>query len=67
MTAAPVDITPSPETYAFPLSFAQARLWFLDQLVPGTPRYNLTSVTRLAMPVDAGAAAAGGESGGGAS
>lgn len=34
------------------LSFAQQRLWFLDQLVPGNPFYNLASAHRLSGPLD---------------
>src|SRR6218665_3270663 len=38
-----------------PLSFAQRRLWFLEQLEPGTSLYNLPSALRLEGPLDIGA------------
>jgi amino acid adenylation domain-containing protein len=38
-----------------PLSFAQEPLWFLDQLVPDNPFFNMPSAYRLAGPLDVGA------------
>src|SRR6185503_18598942 len=35
-----------------PMSFAQQRLWFLDQLDPGTSAYNLFTGYRLSGPLD---------------
>ncbi|MBL1100575.1 non-ribosomal peptide synthetase [Streptomyces coffeae] len=34
-----------------PLSFAQRRLWFIDQMVPGTPAYNVPVSLRLRGPL----------------
>src|SRR5436309_729912 len=35
------------EQKLIPLSFAQQRLWLMDQLMPGTPAYNVPSALRL--------------------
>jgi amino acid adenylation domain-containing protein len=43
------------ESYIFPASFAQRRLWFLSQLVPDSPFYNIDTVIPIPMPLDHGA------------
>src|SRR5262249_53236900 len=37
---------------SLPLSFAQQRLWFLDQLVPNNPFYNIPGAIRMEGPLD---------------
>ncbi|HEY9874102.1 MAG TPA: amino acid adenylation domain-containing protein, partial [Candidatus Obscuribacterales bacterium] len=43
----------SRESNSFPLSFAQQRLWFFDQLDPGNPTYNVCSIGRVAGKLNA--------------
>ncbi len=38
-----------------PLSFAQQRLWFMDQLIPGTAFYNIPVAVRIDGPLDVSA------------
>ncbi len=49
VAAPPLERTP--RTGRLPLSFAQERLWFLEQLEPGTAFYNIPSVTRFRGPL----------------
>ena len=41
-----------PRDQELPLSFAQERLWFLDQLMPGHAFYNLSAAARITGPMD---------------
>ena len=46
-------IVPVGRDRELPLSFAQQRLWFIDQLRPGESNYNLAMPLRIAGPLDA--------------
>ena len=42
----------SEEVFVFPASFAQQRLWFFDQFIPGNAIYNVPTVIRLTGSLD---------------
>ncbi|HLJ26305.1 MAG TPA: condensation domain-containing protein, partial [Candidatus Angelobacter sp.] len=56
MTSSPPDLhqLPGQEVVFFPASFAQQRLWFIDQLTPGRATYNIDSALRVRGKLDAG-------------
>jgi amino acid adenylation domain-containing protein len=54
----PPPLVPAPRDTPLPLSFAQQRLWVLDQFDPGLPAYNVPVALRLAGTLSPGAMAA---------
>lgn len=42
----------SQELFAFPASIMQRRLWFLDQMTPGSSLYNIPDAVRIVGPLD---------------
>ena len=56
--SSPPPIQPRPGDGPLPLSFAQEHLWFMEQLAPGNPAYNIVDMVRLRGPYDGRALAA---------
>jgi amino acid adenylation domain-containing protein len=47
-------ITPRPEGTPVPLSYAQERVWFMDQIAPGEAAYHIAVPLRIRGPLDLG-------------
>ncbi|MFO0958315.1 MAG: amino acid adenylation domain-containing protein [Isosphaeraceae bacterium] len=45
-------LRPVPRSGDLPLSYAQQAMWFLDQLTPGLPTFNITAAARIRGPLD---------------
>ncbi len=56
-TMRPEAADAGPEVYVFPASFAQERLWFLDQLDPASPLYNIPNAFSIEGELDSEALA----------
>lgn len=52
MQVSPAAVETPASVYVFPTSYAQQRLWFLNQLVPQNPFYNVDVAVRLEAPLD---------------
>jgi amino acid adenylation domain-containing protein len=48
-------IQPTAHAGPLPLAFSQEALWFLDQLAPGQPTFNVSAALRITGPLDTGA------------
>ena len=53
MSHAMADDVTAEEVYIFPCSFAQRRLWFLNELMPGNTVYNFPTAIRFKGDLDA--------------
>ncbi|QNH16238.1 D-alanine--D-alanyl carrier protein ligase [Xanthomonas sp. SS] len=54
-TDAPERIVPAPAMRAYPLSFPQQRLWFIDRLQGGSAQYNIPIALRMIGQLEIGA------------